>query len=160
MRLSGRTAYAVQAVYDMALHGGPGRAVQAREVAERQGIPLRYLEQILQELRRTGLVEAKRGPGGGYALARPPEAIRLSDVVVALEGPLEDLVFDHPHPAQPQPPRQGNGAADVPTMVWRELAARVSALLDTVTIKDLVARAEALGVVGAAAPALPQMYFI
>ena len=159
MRLSGRTAYAVQALYDMALHGGAGRAVQAREVAERQGIPLRYLEQILQELRRTGLVEAKRGPGGGYALARPPEAIRLSDVVVALDGPLESLVFDHPQP-QPHLPRQGNGAADVPTTVWRELAARVSALLDTVTIKDLVTRAEALGVRGTAAPALPQMSFI
>jgi Rrf2 family protein len=66
--------------------------VQARETAERQGDPLRYLEQILQDLRRAGLVEAKRGPGGGYALARPRAEVRLSDVVAALDGPVEELL--------------------------------------------------------------------
>src|SRR5438270_166570 len=89
MRLTSKTAYGVQALYDMAFHGG-GRPVQAREVSSRQGIPLRYLEQILQELRRAGLVEGKRGPGGGYALARPPEELRL---IAGLEQPDEGRVL-------------------------------------------------------------------
>jgi Rrf2 family iron-sulfur cluster assembly transcriptional regulator len=91
MRLTSKTAYGVQALYDMAFHGA-GRPVQAREVADRQQIPLRYLEQILQELRRAGLVEGKRGPGGGYALARRPQEVRLAEVVAALDGPLDSLV--------------------------------------------------------------------
>src|ERR687884_500492 len=91
MRLTSKTAYGVQALFDVAFHGG-GRAGQAREVAERQRIPLRYLEQILQDLRRGGLVEAKRGPGGGYQLARPAAQVRLSDVVAALDGPVEAIL--------------------------------------------------------------------
>src|SRR5215468_6079696 len=90
MRLTTRTAYGVQALYDMAFHGD-GRTVQAKEVAERQRIPLRYLEQILQDLRRAGLVEARRGPRGGYALARPPEAVTLAAALRAVRGPLEEM---------------------------------------------------------------------
>lgn len=159
MRLSARTAYGVQALYDIALHGGAGRAVQAREVAERQRIPLRYLEQILQELRRAGLIEAKRGPGGGYALALPPEEVRLSDVMAALDGPLDSLVLDHGANGNGEAaPRACDGSnPDVPAVVWRELAARVTAMLAGVSIKDLVARAEGLGL---RAPLPPQMYFI
>src|SRR3954462_8269213 len=117
MRLTSKTAYGVQALFDLAFHGG-GRAVQARETAERQGIPLRYLEQILQELRRAGLVEAKRGPGGGYVLARPATEVRLADVVSALDGPVESLLSVDEAPAE-------NAGGNVPAMMWNELGARV-----------------------------------
>jgi Rrf2 family protein len=162
MRLTSKTAYGVQALYDMAFHGG-GRPVQAREVSERQRIPLRYLEQILQELRRAGLVEGKRGPGGGYALSRKPEEVRLGEVVTALDGPIESLVsFED----------AGNGEArgrsrrrtrkpdgtEVVAGMWRELAVQLSGMLAGITLQDLVARAEALGV--ARATAGSQMYFI
>ena len=158
MRLTSKTAYGVQAMFDLAFHG-QGRAVQAREMAERQGIPLRYLEQILQDLRRAHLVEAKRGPGGGYALARPASEVRLSDLVAALDGPVEAMLSWEDLPDGKRKPRAGAGdAADVPALVWRELAGQVAGLFGGVTLQDLVARAETLGV--ARASGAPQMYFI
>jgi Rrf2 family iron-sulfur cluster assembly transcriptional regulator len=154
MRLTSKTAYGVQAMFDLAFHGRD-RAVQARETADRQGIPLRYLEQILQHLRRAGLVEGKRGPGGGYALARPAAEVRLSDVVTALDGPVEELLS-----WEEAPDGKGKAAktADVPALVWRELAGQVAGLFGGVSLQDLVARAETLGVARAAGA--PQMYFI
>jgi Rrf2 family iron-sulfur cluster assembly transcriptional regulator len=153
MRLTSKTAYGVQALFDVAFHG-VGRAVQAREMAERQGIPLRYLEQVLQELRRAGLIEGKRGPGGGYALARAPGEIRLSDVVAAVDGPLEELLSWEASADG----KGGQTRADVPSLVWRELALQVAGLFGGVTLQDLVSRAETLGV--ARASGAPQMYFI
>jgi Rrf2 family protein len=153
----------------MAFHGA-GRPVQAREVSERQRIPLRYLEQILQELRRAGLIEGKRGPGGGYALARRPAEVRVAEVVAALDGPIESLLsFDG---AAGEGGREGRRRSrdgrrkpapvpdenEVVSRMWRELAAALAGLLDGITLQDLVARAEALGV--ARAPASSQMYFI
>jgi Rrf2 family protein len=159
MRLTNKTAYGLQALFDVAFHGA-GRAVQAREMAERQGIPLRYLEQILQELRRAGLVEAKRGPGGGYALARPAVQVKLSDVVAALDGPVEAILWREDATDGKRKPRgQGESAdVDVPSLVWRELATQVAGLFGAVTVQDLVARAETMGVARAAGA--PQMYFI
>jgi Rrf2 family iron-sulfur cluster assembly transcriptional regulator len=150
VRLTNRTAYGVQALFDFAFHGN-GRAVQARETAERQGIPLRYLEQILQELRRAGLVEAKRGPGGGYLLARAATELRLCDVVAALDGPVESLLSVDESAVE-------NAGVNVPAMMWSELGARVAGLFAGVTVADMVTRAEAQGV--ARASHSPQMYFI
>src|SRR4029078_11126671 len=85
MRLSTKTRYGVRAVFDIAHHAAPdGTAAQAKEVAKRQRIPLRYLEQIFQDLKKAGLVESKRGPRGGYTLRRDPADIRLGDIVRAL----------------------------------------------------------------------------
>src|SRR4051794_41936898 len=91
MRITTRTRYAIRALYDLAFHR-LGQAAGAKEIADRQKIPLRFLEQILQELRKAGLVEARRGPRGGYALARPPEAVSLADVLRATRGPLEEML--------------------------------------------------------------------
>jgi Rrf2 family iron-sulfur cluster assembly transcriptional regulator len=156
MRLTSKTAYGVQAMFDLAFHGR-GRPVQARETADRQGVPLRYLEQILQDLRRAGLVEGKRGPGGGYALTRPAAEVRLSEVMAALDGTVEEiLAWDDP--AEKRKARPRSEGADVPGLVWRELAGQVAGLFGAVTLQDLVARAETMGVVRAAGA--PQMYFI
>ncbi len=73
MRATQQLQYAIYGVFDLAYNGGP-RPTRIQEVAERQGIPTRYLEQIFQKLRRAGLVESKRGPGGGYFLARLVES--------------------------------------------------------------------------------------
>jgi Rrf2 family transcriptional regulator, iron-sulfur cluster assembly transcription factor len=157
MRLTSKTAYGVQAMFDLAFHGR-GRAVQARETAERQGVPLRYLEQILQDLRRAGLVEGKRGPGGGYLLARPATEVRLSDVVAVLDGPVEEILsWEEPAEGKRKPRPTGENT-DVPALVWRELAGQVAGLFGGVTLQDLVVRAETLGV--ARANGAPQMYFI
>ena len=87
MRVTTRTRYAIRALYDLAFHRR-GQSALAKEIAARQQIPLRFLEQILQDLRRAGLIEARRGPHGGYALARPPAEITLADVLRAVRGPL------------------------------------------------------------------------
>ena len=90
MRLSLQAQYAVCGVFDLAYNGGD-QPVQVRVIGERQQIPARYLEQIFQRLRRAKLVQGKRGPGGGYVLARPAGEITLRDVIEAVEGPLGRL---------------------------------------------------------------------
>lgn len=85
MRASQQLRYAIYGVFDLAYNGAE-RSVALQEIGERQAIPARYLEQIFQKLRRAGIVRAKRGPGGGYRLARPPDGISLADLVVAVQG--------------------------------------------------------------------------
>jgi Rrf2 family protein len=85
MRVTQQLRYSVYGIMDLAYHGG-GRPVRIQQIGRRQRIPVRYLEQIFQKLRRAGLVESRRGPGGGYLLARPVSEISLADVVRAVEG--------------------------------------------------------------------------
>jgi Rrf2 family protein len=146
LRLTTRTRYAIRALYDLAFHAG--QACQAKEIAERQKIPLKFLEQILQDLRRAKLVEARRGPHGGYALARPPGEITLAQVLRAVRGPLEELLGIG----------ADGSADDIPSLVWGEVGARIIEVLEKTTLADFIARAEAEGVRRAVAPAT--MYFI
>jgi len=153
MRLSTKTRYGVRAVFDIAYHVAPdGSAAQAKEVAKRQRIPLRYLEQIFQDLKKAGLVESKRGPRGGYNLRRDPADIRLGDIVRALQGPIESMIVVDDEPLR------GKGAHTITSDLWQDLAAHVSEWFDRVTVMDLVRRAETQGVPRAGAPA--PMYFI
>jgi Rrf2 family transcriptional regulator, iron-sulfur cluster assembly transcription factor len=145
MKLSTKTRYGVRAVFDIAYHHArePGQAVQAKDIARREEIPLRYLEQIFQDLKRAGLVEARRGPRGGYYLKRAPGEIRLGDLIRALQGPLDELFSVEGEPA-------GRGRAptarSVTADLWQELARHVTAWFDGVTVSDLVKRGEDLGV--------------
>ena len=151
MRVTTRTRYAIRALYHLAFHRA-GQATQAKEIAEVQKIPLRFLEQILQDLRRAGVIEARRGPRGGYALARPPAEISMADVLRAVRGPLEELLgVEEPDDGAP-------GSNDVPALVWGEVGARLIGVLEQSTLADFIARAEASGVRRAVAPAT--MYFI
>jgi Rrf2 family iron-sulfur cluster assembly transcriptional regulator len=149
MRITTRTRYAIRALYDLAFHR-LGQAAGAKEIAERQKVPLRFLEQILQDLRKAGIVEARRGPRGGYALARQPAQISLSEVLYAVRGPLEEMFgFDAP--------ANGNGE-DVPAAVWTDVRTQLVEVLERATLQDFVSRAEAAGVKRAALPTT--MYFI
>src|SRR4051794_31532177 len=151
MRITTRTRYAIRALYDLAFHR-LGQAAGAREIADRQKIPLRFLEQILQDLRKAGIVEARRGPRGGYALARSPGEISLAEVLHAVRGPLDEMFgFDPPVAAT-------SGAEDIPSAVWIDVRARLVGVLEHATLQDFVTRAEAAGVKRAALPAT--MYFI
>src|SRR5262245_7776647 len=87
MKLSNKGRYGLQAVFDLAYHN-EGRAAQIKDICDRQGIPARFLEQVFRDLKKSGLVRSKRGPRGGYELARAPEQIRVGDVVRAIEGPI------------------------------------------------------------------------
>ncbi|CAK0746192.1 DNA-binding transcriptional dual regulator IscR [Azospirillaceae bacterium] len=90
MRLSTRGRYAVMAIVDMATHGD-GYPVALVEIAERQEISLSYLEQLFSRLRKNGLVNSVRGPGGGYLLAHPADKTRISDIILAVDEPIETL---------------------------------------------------------------------
>jgi len=94
MRLTAKSEYGVLAAIDLACNYGAG-PVSAREIAERRGIPPRFLEQIFVSLRRAELVTAVRGAKGGFTLSREPAEITVLDVVEALEGPLASSMCDH-----------------------------------------------------------------
>ena len=152
MRLSTKTRYGVRAVFDIAYHGQANTA-QAKDIAERQDIPLRYLEQIFQDLRRAGLVDSKRGPRGGYTLRRDPAELTLGMVVRALQGPIEQLFAVEDDGGNGKRPRTA------PTHdLWKDLANHVATWFDAMTVLDLVKRAEQQGLprAGRTQP----MYFI
>jgi len=156
MRLSTKTRYGVRAIFDIAFHnGGPSpAAAQAKDIARREQIPLRYLEQIFQDLKRAGLVESKRGPRGGYFLKRDPSEITLGDVVRALQGPIEEM-FVVDKKDRDEPPR---ASRQITSILWKDLADHVNGWFDGLAISDLVKRGEELGLTrtGAGQP----MYFI
>jgi Rrf2 family protein len=150
MRLSLQVQYAVCGIFDLA-YNGDGSPIQVRVIGERQAIPPRYLEQIFQRLRRARLVQGKRGPGGGYVLARPPAEITLRDVVEAVEGSLQRVLAAGP------PPRAG-AVAYRPSFLWSNLAERLGAVLEEITVESLCRQA-ARGAVKRAHPG-SHMYFI
>jgi Rrf2 family protein len=139
VKLSNKGRYAVRAVFDIAFHS-EGRATQIKDIARRQGIPPRFLEQIFQDLKRSGLVTSKRGPRGGYALSRPPGEITLGDVVRAVEGPIDLSSGREPSVARDTASRA------VTERVFGELAERMEACFDAVSLDDLCERGEAIGV--------------
>src|SRR6266516_6310763 len=88
MRLTTKGRFAVTAMIDVAMHNGEGPVTLAG-VADRQKISLSYLEQLFGKLRRHGLVESVRGPGGGYNLARPADSVSVADIITAVDEPID-----------------------------------------------------------------------
>ncbi len=150
MRLSLQVQYAICGAFDLA-YNGQDDPVQIRVISERQGIPARYLEQIFQRLRRAQIVTSKRGPGGGYSLARSPAEITLREIVEAVEGPLGDAL----KMAAP-PPIRGEGFR--PDFLWADLAERLGLALASTTLEEVCrdAAREQVPCAGSEAP----MYFI
>src|SRR5687768_10564131 len=122
VKLSNKGRYAVRALFDIAFYND-GRPTQVKDIAERQGIPPRFLEQIFQDLKRAGIVGSKRGPQGGYSLTRRPSQIRLGDVVRAVEGPI--TLSERLEPGQRR--ARGSDARRVTDAVFKDLSARVEA---------------------------------
>src|ERR687884_2327145 len=91
VKVSTRGDYATRALLSLALHGSE-RPTSVKEIAERTNLPQPYLEQILLSVKGAGLVRSKRGVGGGYVLARPPDEITLAQIVTAVEGPLTTVM--------------------------------------------------------------------
>jgi Rrf2 family protein len=148
MRLSLQVQYAICGVFDLAYngHGGP---VQVRVISGRQEVPNRYLEQIFRRLRQAGVVTSKRGPGGGYTLARSADAITLREIVEAVEGPLTETRRMEPgtHPKSYRP-----------EFVWTGLARELGETLDLTTLGSLCRHAEEAGIPRSDSDA--PMYFI
>src|SRR5215472_12785337 len=96
MRLSARADYALRAAIELAAASGGGRHVTADQLARTQGIPGKFLEAILTQLRRGGLVRSQRGPDGGFWLARPASEISLADIIRAIDGKLLGVRGERP----------------------------------------------------------------
>ena len=128
MRTTAKADYAVRAAVELA---AAGELVTADHIAQAQGIPLNFLENILRDLRRGGIVESRRGQQGGYTLARPADEISVADVIRAVEGPLAN-VRGHP----PEDLEYGGSSAKLRD-VWVALRASVRSVLERVTLADL-----------------------
>jgi Rrf2 family protein len=152
MRISAKGDYAIRAMTDLALQAGGGREagvprVPIQDVARRQGIPQRYLEQVLLLLKRAGFLESKRGAAGGYRLARPPEAISVGEILRAVEGRLTPLeIAGHDARRVRGGPHRGspgrNGVGDLAEL-WGEMAEAVARVVDNTTVADLAERVRA-----------------
>src|SRR3989338_6044675 len=90
MRITYKGDYATKTILDLALHYGNG-VVTIHEIAKRADIPIKFLEQVLLDLKKGGFVESRRGKVGGYFLAKPPAKIKLGDVVKFIDGPIEPI---------------------------------------------------------------------
>ena len=140
VKLSNKGRYAVRAIFDIAFYN-QGQPTQVKDIAERQGIPPRFLEQIFQDLQRAAVVGAKRGPQGGYRLARAADDIRVGDVVRALEGPI--ILGERDLSASSHRGEQDCRA--VTESIFEDLSSQVQACFDGVTIADICTRAQKLG---------------
>jgi Rrf2 family protein len=129
MRVSAKADYAVRAAVELA--AAESSPVKGELIAQAQQIPLKFLENILSELRHAGLVRSQRGTEGGYWLARPPEEITLADVIRAVEGPLASV-----RGSSPETLKYG-GTAEPLGKLWVAVRANLRAILESVTLADV-----------------------
>ena len=131
MKISTRCRYGLRAILELAMEYGKG-PLQIKIIAERQEISNKYLEQIMAILKSVGLVRSIRGAKGGYILAKEPKNIRISDVFVALEGPLLTVdCVDHPEFC--------TRCTDCVTRhVWTEIQDSIMNVMTAITLQDLV----------------------
>jgi Rrf2 family protein len=132
VRISAKTDYAIRALVEIAAHGRPDHAVTAESISAAQGIPVRFLLNILADLRRVGLVDSRRGPDGGWWLARPAHEITLADAVRAVDGPLTHIAAVN---------EAGAGVATAMSLsdVWLAVRSSVKDVLEGITLADLAA---------------------
>jgi Rrf2 family protein len=132
VRISAKADYAVRAALELAAAEDP--PVTAERVAEAQGIPVKFLENILVDLRQGGVVTSQRGPEGGYRLDRPASETTLADVIRAVDGPLASIHGDRPEATEYR------GAAEELQIVWIALRASMRTVLEGVSLEDVVER--------------------
>lgn len=138
MRLSSKAEYGMRAILDLALHRQEG-LISIADIADRTSVPLKFLEQILLGLKSAGMVDSKRGVGGGYYLVRPPEAITVADVVYVLDGPIEPMsCVGNVHPECAQ-----QNLCSIRS-VWAETRDAVDGVLRRTSFADLALRSQRL----------------
>ncbi|MFH1198745.1 MAG: Rrf2 family transcriptional regulator [Candidatus Omnitrophota bacterium] len=132
MRITYKGDYALKALLNLALHYGSG-LLTIHDVAKDIDAPIKFLEQVLLELKRGGFVESRRGKIGGYVLAREPKEITLGEVVRFIDGPIEPIGCTEPG---------YSGCTDVYKCVfkkvWQKVARSTADIIDNVTFEDLV----------------------
>lgn len=142
MRLSTKGRYAVMAMADLASNSS-GKPVALADIAERQEISLSYLEQLFGRLRKGGLVKSVRGPGGGYLLSRAPAEMRISDIILAVDEPIQTTRCTPGSPAG----CHNNKGRCLTHDLWEELGNQIYLYLSAVTLEMVVSR-QVLGTSG------------
>ena len=134
MRVSAKIDYALRAMLELAAAGG---LVKGEQLATAQGIPQKFLESILIDLRHAELVTSRRGVDGGYALGRPAGEITIADVIRAVEGPIATVRGVRPDDVRYE------GVARALAAVWIDLRAAMRGVLEETTLADIVSRGDA-----------------
>jgi Rrf2 family protein len=134
LKLSTKVQYGVRAMFEIArdYNSGP---VTIKEISRRQGVSISYLEQLLNRLRKGGLIMSRKGPGGGYILSRKPDEISVADILNVLEGPIAiTQCLDTS--------TKSNGCSRVDgcvtRLLWKSLGEKISDFLATMTLNDLL----------------------
>ena len=130
MRISAKVDYAVRAALELAASGG--EPVKGEAIADAQGIPLKFLENILGELKHTGIVASRRGAQGGYWLAKDADDVSLADIVRAVEGPLATVRGQGPESLSYK------GEAEPLQKVWIALRANIREVMEDTSLADVV----------------------
>jgi Rrf2 family protein len=158
MRLSTKSRYGLRAMFDIAYNCGPA-PVQIQDISRRQQISPRYLEQIFQNLKHAGLLKSKRGPQGGYALARKPDEITVLEILNATEQDV--LLVDCAGVTQKKRRRKTECPFEgkcVTQTVWEEASTLLDTLFGGMTLQTLCQRAHNMGIKKEADPRV--MYYI
>ena len=133
MKLSTRGRYGTRALLDLALHQGEG-PVLLKDIAQRQQISLRYLDHLIAPLIAGGIVRTTRGAKGGVSLAKPPKEIKLSEVILVLEGSIA------PAECVNSPEICSRSKSCVTRDIWGELKKAMDEILESTTLQDLAER--------------------
>lgn len=143
MRLTTKSRYGARAIFDIA-YNSSGAPVQIKDIASRQQIPQRYLEQIFHKLKQAKVVKSVRGPGGGYLLGKDPAEITLAEIIKAMREPI-DPVFCADN---------GGGGIKkcsrveecITRHIWKEAGEKITEYFDSITVADLCQRAQGMGI--------------
>lgn len=132
LKLSTKGQYGVRAMFEVAKNYQKG-TINIKEISERQDVSVSYLEQLLNRLRRAGLIESIKGPGGGYLLTREPTAISIGEILRVLEGPVAITTCLDPS-------TEGCDRVDycVTRMLWKSLGERIENFLDKISLQELI----------------------
>lgn len=144
VHFSAKSEYAVLAILALSLHSGQG-PLQVRAIAQKEKIPARFLEQVMNHLKKRGFVESVRGAHGGYRLTKSPDQIRLGEVLQAMEGPLVEI--DSTQRRQRES-LNGTYGGEIESAlireVWQEVSTSLKEHLDSINFKDLSERKKEL----------------
>ncbi|MBI5638915.1 MAG: Rrf2 family transcriptional regulator [Nitrospirae bacterium] len=131
LKLSTKGQYGVRAMFEIASGYGRG-PITIREISEKQDVSVAYLEQILNKLRKSGMIQSVKGPGGGYVLSREPDRISIGEILRELEGPVAiTSCLD---------PKEGCLRVEgcVTHLLWKSLGEKIEGFLDAMTLDDLL----------------------
>lgn len=142
MRLSTKSRYGLRALFDMAYNAG-NLPIQVKEISRRQNISPRYLEQIFQSFKKADILKSKKGPQGGYFLAKRPEEITVQDIVQAAEG--DTLLVNCTCKEEDGTPACDFNGQCVTQTVWHEATALLNDYFSSLTLKTLCERGQAMG---------------